>query len=86
MIESEFIRQAKQAIAFSREGMDHLIEVHELQQALKNKTRDNDYAAVVREIIEKEKLAVGLIQKSTLIQRDLMRSQEKAIQDLIDTL
>jgi len=86
MIESEFSHQAKQAVAFSKEGLNHLVEVHELQLALLGQKKDEEYAKIVKEIVEREKLAVGLIQQATLIQRDLMKKQHEAIQKLIDTI
>jgi len=84
MIDNDFSLQAKKAASLTEEGLDHLIEAHELQMALLNHPKDSSYATMVQEIIEKEKLAVALIQKSTLVQRDLMNRQHASVQKLIE--
>lgn len=77
---------AKEAIDCNREGIELLVEIRELQESLKNFPKKENYQLLLEEIIEKQKIAVSLIQQSTLIQRGLMKSQHEAIEKLINNL
>jgi hypothetical protein len=83
---SEVAKRAKQALEYTREGLDTLVAISELQDSLVGLPKNDEYSAMVKEIIEKEKLAVSLIQQATLIQRGLMEQQHSAIKHLIDSL
>lgn len=86
MIEKSFKDLAKEAIDRTKEGLDYLVEAYELQEALKNLPKTESYKQFIEEIIEKEKIGVGLIQQAILIQRGLMNNQHKAIENLINNL
>lgn len=77
---------AEEAIECTKKGLDTLIEIHEIQEALKNFPKTKDYQQLVQEIIGKEKVAVGLIQRATLIQRGLMKTQHEEIEKIINNL
>lgn len=86
MPKKSFKNLAQEAIDYTKEGLGKLVEVHELQEALKNLLNSEDYEQLVKEIIEKEKIAIGLIQQAILIERTLMTTQHKAVEELIDNL
>lgn len=86
MIEKSFKDLAKEAVDYTKEGLDCLVEVYELQEALKNLPKTESCQQFIEEIIEKEKIGVGLIQQAILIQRGLMNDQHKAIKNLINDL
>lgn len=86
MPEKSFKDLANEAINYTKDGLGHLIEVYELQEASKNLPKTENYQQLVKEIIEKEKIAVGLIQQATLIERGLINRQREAIKKLINTL
>ena len=75
-----------EAINYTKEGLELLLEVSELQAAVKNTPKTENYYQLVKEIIEKEKLAVGLIERATLIQRDLINKQRESTIKLINSL
>ncbi len=75
-----------EAISFTKEGLELLLEVSELQEAAKNMPKNEDYYQLVKEIVEKEKLAVSLIERTTLIQRDFINNQREGIIKLINSL
>ena len=75
-----------QAINYTKEGLELLLEVSELQEAIKNMAKTEDYYQIVKEIIENEKVAVGLIEKATFIQRDLVNQQREGIIKLLKSL
>lgn len=86
MPKKSFQDLAQDAINYTKEGMNLLIEIHELQEAIKNLPQKENYQQLIEEIIEKEKIAVGLIQQATLIQRTLMKNQHEAVEKLINNL
>jgi hypothetical protein len=86
MPKKSFKDLAQEAIDYTKEGLDKLVEVHELQEALKNLPKSESYEQLAKEIIEKEKIAISLIQQATLIERTLMTSQHKAVEMLINNL
>lgn len=86
MLEKPFNDLAKQALDSTKKGLDLLCEIHELQQAAKNLSQGEDYAFLVEEIIRKEKLAVSLINQATLIERDLMKRQHRAVEEIVNRL
>lgn len=73
----------KEVIDYTKEGLELLLEASELQAAAKNMPKTEDYYQLVKEIVEKEKLAVSLIERATLIQRDLINKQREGIIKLI---
>lgn len=75
-----------QAINYTKEGLELLLKVSELQEAIKNMAKTEDYYQIVKEIIEKEKVAVDLIEKATFIQRDLVNEQREGIIKLLKSL
>ena len=77
---------AKQALDSTKKGLDLLCEIHELQQGSKLLSQEEDFAFLVEEIIRKEKLAVSLINEATFIERDLMKSQHQAVEEIINRL
>lgn len=79
-------QQANEAIKRTKEGIELLIEISEMQEALKNLPKNENVEHFIKEIIEKEKMAVSLIQKSNLIQRELLQNQHKEIEGLIKKL
>ena len=83
MTQATFNDEAKRASQLTQEGLSLLIEVNDLQLSLSSlKNKDEAALGLIREIIAKEKMAVGLIQQSTLIQRELMKRQHTAIEVL----
>lgn len=75
-----------EAIKYTKEGLELLLEVSELQAALGNIPKTENYYQMIKEIIEKEKLAVSLIERATLIQRDLINRQRESTIKLINSL
>lgn len=86
MMKKSFSDLAQEAISHTQKGINLLIEIYELQEAVKNMPHKADYQQLIKEIIEKEKTAVGLIQQATIIQRELMKNQHEAIETLINNL
>lgn len=86
MSEKSFKDLAQEAIDYTQEGINLLVEIQELQEAIKNLPQKENYQQLIKEVIEKEKIAVGLIQQATLIQRTLMKNQHEAIEKLIKNL
>lgn len=86
MIEKTFKDLATNAAQSTKKGIDLLIEIDELQTALSLQSLTKDSESIIREMIEKEKLAVGFIQESMTIQKALMGRQHKAMQSLINRL
>ena len=66
---TNFKAQADEAIEYTKEGLDLLVELRELQEAINFLPINENFEQMLKEIIEKEKIAVGLIQKSNLIQK-----------------
>lgn len=83
---SDFREQASRAQQYTKEGLDLSVEVYELRRSLEHLKKGKDYSELVKEIIAKEKTAVGLIQQATMIQRKMMQLQHKAIEQLIDEI
>lgn len=83
MSEKRFHELAKEALDSTRMGLDLLCEIHELQQGATNLAFGDDYSFLVEEIIRKEKLAVGFINQATIIERNLMKTQHRAIEEII---
>ena len=83
MTKKSFQVLAYESLDNTQKGVDYLIQVEELLQALKNISKTKNYREIIEEIIEKEKIAVELISKATLIQRQLMQNQQKTIENLI---
>ena len=81
-----FKELAEEAIDCTKNGLEKLIEVYELQQASKNFPVTENYQELIEEIIEKEKIAVSLIHQATLMIRGLMDNQHHAVQKLINNL
>lgn len=81
-----FIDLAREVINYNKDGMELLIEINELQKAISNLAREDERHQLIKEIIEKEKVAIILIQQSTIIQRGLMKKQHEAIEKLINNL
>lgn len=86
MLEKGIKDLAKEAMDCTREGLDRLIQVQELLEAIKNMKQNKDYQSMIEDIIEKEKMAVELIQRATIIERGLMKDQHEAIKKLIAIL
>ncbi|HQU91408.1 MAG TPA: hypothetical protein PLK77_03885 [Pyrinomonadaceae bacterium] len=86
MSEKPFKALAAEAAESTKKGIDLLIEIDELQTALSLQSLSNDTESLIREMIEKEKLAVGFIQESMTIQKALMGRQHRAVQSLIERL
>lgn len=86
MPEKSFKDLANEALDCTKEGLNRLVEIQELQEALTNLPKNSDYRQLVEEIIEKEKFAVSLIQQATVIERGMMQTQHDAIQRLINNL
>lgn len=86
MPEKTFRDLAVEAAESTRTGTDLLIEIDDLQTALSMRSLTGDSESLIREIIEKEKLAVGFIQQGMTIQKALMSKQHTAVQALIDRL
>ena len=86
MPETEFSKLAQEAKELSKEGLNLLIEIDELQNSIKNVRKNKDYQKKVEEIVEKEKYAVGLISKATIIQRSLMKKQHESIENILSEL
>lgn len=83
---NSFKIQVNEAIKCTKEGLDLLVELSELQESIKSLPIGEDLKQIVKEIIEKEKMAVSLIQKGTLMQRGLIKTQHEAIERLINRL
>jgi len=79
-------KQASEAIKYATEGIDLLIELSEMLEALKALPKGENIEQFIKEIIEKEKMAVSLIQNSNLIQRSLLKNQHEEIENLIKKL
>jgi hypothetical protein len=79
-------KQASEAIKYTREGIELLIEIGELQEAIRSLPKSENIEQFIKEIIEKEKMAVSLIQKGSLIQRSLLKNQHEEIEKLINKL
>jgi hypothetical protein len=77
---------AEEAIKYTKEGVNLLVEIHELQEAIKNLPKNESYEQMVKEIIEKEKMAVGFIQQATVIQRKLIKNQHEVMAKLLNSL
>lgn len=86
MPEKTFKDLAAEAVKSTQKGIDLLIEIDQLQTSLSLQSLTKDSELIIREIIEKEKLAVGFVQESMTIQKALMSKQHKAVQSLIDRL
>ena len=86
MSEKTFKALAAEAAESTKKGIDLLVEIDELQTVLSLQSLSKDFESLIREMIEKEKLAVGFIQESMTIQKALMGKQHKAVQSLIDRL
>ena len=86
MPEKTFKDLALEAAQSTKKGIDLLVEIDELQSALAHQSLSKDSEALIREVIEKEKLAVGFIQEGMTIQKTLMNKQHASVQSLIDRL
>ena len=86
MAEKSFDRLADEALEDTRRGLDLLKEIDALQRALRNLADEKEFGSMVKEIIEKEKLAVGFVQQSTIATRNLMQKQQEEIERLIERL
>lgn len=86
MPEKTFKDLAAEAAKSTQKGIDLLIEIDEIQTALSLQSLTSESESIIREMIEKEKLAVGFIQESMTIQKALMGKQHKAVQSLINRL
>ena len=86
MAEKTFKDLAAEASRSTKKGIELLIEIDEIQNALSMQSLTKDSESLIREMIEKEKLAVGFIQEGMTIQKTLMSKQHKAVQSLIDRL
>jgi hypothetical protein len=86
MSNNTFEDQAKRALSYTKEGLDLLVEVGQLQNALSNLPKSKDYVELVQEIAAKEKTAVGLVQQSTLIIRDLLNQRHADVERLINSI
>lgn len=86
MAKKSFEVLAYETIDDTKKGVEYLIQVNELLSILKTMSKTEDSRQIVKEIIEKEKIAVELISKATIIQRQLMQYQHKAIENLMTDL
>jgi small-conductance mechanosensitive channel len=86
MSQKQFKNLATTALECTKKGLDLLTEVYELQVAAKQMSMSSDYTALIKEIAEKQKMAVEFIQQATLIERGMMRQQEEDIKKLIADL
>lgn len=77
---------AREAINLTKQGLELLMEVSELQQALKYLSNNESSVQAITEIVEKEKIAVSLIQQAIVIERNLMTKQHKEIALLLSSL
>lgn len=83
----EYIKsQVREAVDSITSGLNLIIELNELQEAINNLPQNESVEQMLKEIIEKEKLSVGLLQKGTLIQRSLLKHQHDAIASLFNKL
>lgn len=86
MAEKSFKDLAVEAARSTKKGIDLLIEIDELQTAIALQSLSKDSETLIREMIEKEKLAVGFIQEGMTIQKTLMSRQHASVQSLIERL
>ena len=86
MLQKTFKDFADQAIHFTKQGMELMTEIDRLQQLARQLPKIESYAELVKEIIEKEKLATSFIGKATLIQRELLNKQRMEIEFLLHDL
>lgn len=86
MAEKSFSDLANDALSHTKHGLDLLVETYDLQTAALNMPPNRDFEEIIREIAEKQKLAVELIQNAMTIEKSLMHRQAEAVQKLIGKL
>lgn len=86
MTNSNFKKQVAEALDCTKEGLNLILEISELQEAIKLLPLNETFEQMVKEVLEKEKYAVSLLQKSNLIQKSLISNQRLNIQKIIDRL
>lgn len=86
MVLKLFSDRAHEALECTQQGLRLLIEANELGLATTNMLQNDDYHSLVEEMIEKQKLAVELIQRAMLIEKNLMQTQAGNIERIMREL
>lgn len=82
----EFTTRAKEILFLRQKAIELLLEVHDLQIAAKHEPDLEYLKPMIHTLVEKQKLAVQLIQQATVFEKDLMLRQKKSIEELIEKI